>query len=272
MAICPKTIVRRSIFPTLVAIILCTTAGCGNSNRNETVITVYAAASLTDAFGDIAREFESRNPGVEVKLNFAGSQRLRSQLELGAAADVFASADEAQMALAKKGGLIAGSSRIFAGASLAVIASTDSEINDVSEIADQGVKLVLAHESVPAGRYSRRLLARLSEQDTALGGDFASRTLANVVSEETSVKFVEQKVVLGQADAGVVYQPGAMTAEATGAARELPLPLEADTVRALFPIAAMRESGSPEWAEEFVEFVLSPFAQGILAGYGFTAP
>ena len=272
MAICPKTTITQSIFPILAAAILCILVACGNGNGNKTVITVYAAASLADAFRDIAREFESRNPSVEVKLNFAGSQRLRSQLELGATADVFASADAAQMALAEEGGLIAGSNRAFTGASLAVIASTDSEINDVSEIAEPGVKLVLAHESVPAGRYSRQLLARLSEPDTTLGADFASRTLANVVSEETSVKFVEQKVVLGQADAGIVYQPGAMTAEATGAARELPLPPEADTVRALFPIAVMRESGSPEWAEEFLEFVLSPPARDILVGYGFQAP
>ena len=272
MARRPKTIARWFIFPTLAAIILCFTTGCGNGDERETVITVYAAASLTDAFRDIVREFESGNPGVEVKLNFAGSQRLRSQLELGAAADVFASADEAQMALAEEGGLISGSSRAFAGASLAVIVSTDSEINDASEIASPGVKLVLAHESVPAGRYSLQLLARLSEPDAALGTDFADRTLANAVSKETSVKFVEQKVVLGQADAGIVYQPGAMTAKATGAARDLPLPPEADTVRALFLIAATRESAEPEWAEEFVEFVLSSSAQEILAGYGFLAP
>ena len=268
----PKPIFARLIFPTLSAIILCITAGCGNGNGNETVITVYAASSLTDAFRDIAREFESRNPNVEVKLNFAGSQRLRSQLALGAAADVFASADELQMSLAEEGGLIAGSSLPFAGASLAVIASTDSEINDASGIAAPGVKLVLAHQSVPAGQYSRRLLARLSETDSALGADFAVRTLANVVSEETSVKFVEQKVVLGQADAGVVYRPGALTAEATGAARELLLPPQAGTVRALFPIAVMRESREPEWAQEFVQFVLSPYVHDILTGYGFQAP
>ena len=272
MAICPKTIITQSIFPILAAVILCILVACGNGNGNKTVITVYAAASLTDAFGDIAREFESRNPSVEVKLNFAGSQRLRSQLELGAAADVSPRRMRRKWLWRKEGGLIAGSSRPFAGASLAVIASMDSEIYDASEIAEPGVKLVLAHESVPAGRYSRRLLARLSETDTGLGADFAERTLANVVSEETSVKFVEQKVVLGQADAGVVYQPGAMTAEATDAARKLPLPPEADIVWALFPIAVMRESGSPEWAEEFVEFVLSPHAQSTLAGYGFQAP
>ena len=246
--------------------------GCGNGNGSATVITVFAAASLTDAFRDIAREFESRNPGVEVKLNFAGSQRLRSQLEFGAAADVFASADETQMSLAEEAGLISGSSQPFASTSLAVIASSDSEINDVGEIAAPGVKLVLAHESVPAGQYARQLLSWLSEANPALGSDFAARTLANVVSEEPSVKFVEQKVVLGQADTGIVYRPGALTAAATGSARELPLPPEADAVRALYPIAVTRESGAPDWAGKFVEFALSQPAQAILSGYGFDAP
>ena len=235
-------------------------------------MTVFAAASLTDSFHDIAGEFESRNPGVDVKLNFAGSQRLRSQLEFGAEADVFASADETQMSLAEDAGLIAGNSLPFAGAPLAVIVSSDSSINDVAEIAEPGVKLVMAHESVPAGHYARQLLAHLSGSPFGAGTNFAGRALANLVSEETSVKFVEQKVVLGQADAGVVYRPGALTAAATGSARELPLPPEAGDVRALYPIAVLRESHSPELATKFVEFVRSKPAQDILAGYGFDAP
>ncbi len=233
---------------------------------------MFAAASLTDAFGDIAREFEARNPGVAVKLNFAGSQRLRTQLEFGAAADVFASADEAQMALAQDGGLIAGGSRPFATAPMAVIVNADSGINETSGLAAPGVKLVLAHQSVPAGQYARQLLERLSQPDSGLGADFARRTLSNVVSEETSVKFVEQKVVLGQADAGIVYRPGAFTAAASGAARQLPLPPEADAVRARYPIAVVSESPNPQWAGRFIEFVLSPPARNILAGYGFDAP
>ena len=271
----PKVSLLQSVFPTLFVITFSVIVACGEGSEGETVITVYAAASLSDAFRDIAAEFESRNPNVEVKLNFAGSQRLRSQLELGAAADVFASADEAQMALAEDAGLVTGTSRPFASATMSIIAFADSEMRQVKDIASPGVKVVLAHESVPAGHYSRQLLDRLSEPDAGLAADFAERTLANVVSEETSVKFVEQKVVLGQADAGVVYRPGAITAEATGSARQLPLPAGAggaDGVRAYYPIAVLSESGEQEWAGKFAEFVLSAPAQAILSRYGFDAP
>ena len=267
--------VRGSILPvlaTLAAIVLFIMPGCGNGGGDETVLKVFAAASLTDAFQDIALEFESENPGVDVKLNFAGSQRLRSQLELGADADVFAFADEIQMSLAEDAGLVSGDSLPFAGASMAVIVSSDVKFNDISGIADPDVKLVLAHGSVPAGQYARELLARLSEAVPATGPDFFQRALANVVSEETSVKFVEQKVVLGQADAGIVYRPGALTATATGSARELPLPPVAEGVRAIYPIAVARESRAPELAERFVEFVLSGPAQDILTVYGFDTP
>ena len=262
----------RLAFLFVAAFGLCLLIGCSNGNGNTTTITVFAAASLTDAFQDVASEFEARNPGVDVKLNFAGSQRLRSQLVLGAAADVFASADEVQMALAKEAGLIEGSSYTFAAAALAVIASSESEISEVGDIANPGVKLVLAHGSVPAGQYARRLLAELALADSGLDAGFAEQALVNVVSEETSVKFVEQKVVLGQADAGIVYRPGALTASASRSARELPLPPEFIGVRALYPIATLQESNAPEMAARFVQFVLSKPAQDILAGYGFDAP
>lgn len=264
--------VKGAVPPVLAAIVLCATLGCRVGNEDTAVIKVFAAASLTDAFRDIASEFETENPGVEVKLNFAGSQRLRSQLELGAETDVFASADETQMTLAENAGLIAGNSRPFTSASMAVIVSSESKIHEWSGISVRGVKLVLAHESVPAGKYARRLLTRLSDADSGISADFAEMTLANVVSEETSVKFVEQKVVLGQADAGIVYRPGALTAVASGTARELPLPLEATGLRALYPIAVLRESRYPDLAGSFVEFVFSETGQGILAGYGFDAP
>ena len=266
-----RSLVHRYLIPFLAATAACLVVGCGPGNEHSS-LTVFAAASLSEAFRDIADEFESQNAHVEVKLNFAGSQRLRSQLELGAAADVFASADEAQMTLARKAELLEGNGDPFAAASMAVIASTESDITSIEDIASPGVKLVIAHESVPAGHYAQRLLAALSNAPPGLGSGFADRTLVNVVSKETSVKFVEQKVVLGQADAGIVYHPGAMTAVATGSARELPLPPDAAGVRAIYPIAVMRESDSPELAARFVKFVLSPSAQDILAGYGFDAP
>ena len=213
-----------------------------------------------------------RNPGTQVKLNFAGSQRLRSQLELGASADVFASADQAQMSLAEDAGLITGLPVVFSSASMAVIAHSDSEVHELSDLAAPGTKLVLAHQSVPAGHYARQFVEHLSGDQFGLGADFADKVGENVVSEETSVKFVEQKVVLGQADAGIVYRSGSLTATATGSARDLSLPSGTEEIRALYPIAAMEGSESPELSSRFIEFVLSEPAQMILAGHGFDAP
>ena len=291
----------------LATIVLGAAMGCGGGAGGGGV-TVFAAASLSEAFGAVARAFELRNPGAAVKLNFAGSQRLRAQLEFGAGAEVFASADLAQMDLAREAGLVAGGVRVFAAAPMAVIVNAESGIDGIGGLAAPGVKLALAHESVPAGQYARRLLERLSEEDdglaadagsgpdgglgadtesgadgglaadaesgadAGLGADFAARALANVVSEETSVKFVEQKVVLGQADAGIVYRPGAITAAADGRARALALPSAAEGVRALYPIAALKDAANPEMALRFIDFVLSDTAQEILAGYGFDAP
>ena len=263
--------IRRPAFALLTALLAWLAVGCGGANGGAS-ITVFAASSLTDAFTDIAAEFEERYPGVEVKLNFAGSQRLRSQMELGADADVFAPADNLQLSLADKAGLLAGSGQPFAIAPMAVIAHSQSGIRQVGDLASEGVKLVLAHESVPAGQYARLLLHRLSVAGSGLGPDFGASVLENVVSDETSVKFVEQKVVLGQADAGVVYRPGALTAVATGSARELPLPPEAGGVIASYPIAVAKGSRYPEEAEMFVAFVLSPTARHILAEYGFDVP
>ncbi len=264
--------VLRPVSLILAAVVLGLSLVCTNGEERINVVTVYAAASLTDAFRDIAEQFELANPGVEVKLNFAGSQRLRSQLELGAKADVFASADERQMRLAKEAGLLSGEAQYFASTPMAVIVFEGSGISSLDDLGTPGRKIVLAHGNVPAGEYSRQLLERLSTEDTGLGADYAKRVLANIVSEETSVKFAEQKVVLGQADASIVYSPGARTATADGPVRELPLPPQADAVRASYPIAALESSSSPEWGNSFIRYVLSPDGQSILSSYGFAGP
>ena len=272
MPILSRNSVCRTVPRALAATVFCLLIGCTGGNYGNANITVFAAASLTDAFQEIADAFEEENPGVEVKLNFSGSQRLRSQLELGATADIFASADEQQMQIAQEADLIEENFQYFANATMSVIVSERSGISSLRDLGTRGIKVVLAHGGVPAGMYSRQLLQRLSTHETGLGEDYADRVLANLVSEETSVKFVEQKVVIGQADAGIVYRPGALTAQSSGSVRELPLPPEAEAVRALYPIAILRDSDSPDLAVNFINFVLSETGQGILASYGFDAP
>ena len=268
----PRNIALWLILPILCVGVGLPSSGCTSGGDEGVAITVFAAASLTDALREISQEFESRNPGTVVKLNFAGSQRLRSQLELGAKADVFVSANELQMTLAKEADLISGDVRPFASASMAVIAADGSGISTLDDLADSGTRVVMAHEGVPAGQYSLQLLEWLSQPEGGLGGEFRERVMANVVSEETSVKFVEQKVVLGQADAGILYRPGMLTATAGDAAYEIPMPATAQDIRATYPLAVLDDSSQLAEAGRFVEFVLSEPAQAVLARYGFDPP
>ncbi len=258
----------------MVPLLAVACSGNGESNRTlETKsITVFAASSLGEAFQQIVDEFESKNPTVNVKLSIAGSQRLRTQLELGAAADVFASADTAQMDLAASSGLVEQVPVVFASNSMAVIASTegDAGVTQLSRLGDQGVTVVLSHPAVPAGAYSRELLANLSNAPE-LDSGFGRRVLDNVVSEEPNVKNVEQKVVLGEVDTGIVYATSALTAVATGRAREVPIP-DGYNVRATYPAAVLAESSNREWAWLFVEFVRSDAGQRVLASHGFGPP
>ena len=254
----------------LAALLLPACSGGGGAGASR--VTVFAAASLAEVFAEIAEEFETDNPEVTVKLNFAGSQVLRSQLEFGAAADVFAPADVVQMGMAMDGGLVDGDPVIFAKAPLAVIAAGkgSGRVNNLADLARPGARLVLAHPGVPVGGYSRQLLDSLSVPG-GLGSDFSAKVYQNVVSEEPNVRNVEQKVVLGEADAGIVYRPLALAAAASGSVRIIPVP-EAHNVVASFPIAVLRESNRQEAAADFVEFVLSEPGQEILRSHGFDSP
>ena len=265
-------------------LVLALTAGCGTSAgdpgnpvQEDAQVTVFAAAALTEAFLTIAEAFEAQNPGVAVRLNFAGSQRLRSQLEFGAKADVFASADQVQMDLARAAGLTRGEPRIFATSSLAVIAadlayrSRSLESLDLEWLASPGGKLAIAHPSVPAGAYALQVLDNLSTGPAGLGQDYAQRVLANLVTQENSVKTVEQKVVLGEVDAGLVYAPGARTALSAGKVTLISVPDEYN-VTARFPLVQLADASDPALAVRFVDFVLSEQGQEILSDFEFGPP
>ena len=238
--------------------------------RLQGELTIFTAASLTDAFKEMGANLEQANPGTKVLFNFAGSPTLRTQLAQGARADVFASADEPNMQGAQKEGSIASEPRIFVRNQLVAIvpAANPAQVMRLQDLAKSGVKLVLTNKEVPVGNYSRQALTKMS-QDAAFGAEFTTRVLANLVSEETNVKQVVAKVQLGEADAGIVYSSD-VTPAVRGAVQVLAIP-ESFNVIARYPIAVVREAPNAAGARAFIDYVLSPAGQAILTKHGFLA-
>jgi molybdate transport system substrate-binding protein len=230
-------------------------------------LIVFAAASLTDSFEAMAAEFEGAHPGVDIVLSFGASQALRAQIQDGARADVFASANWDEIKALVDAGLVEESATpIFARNRLVIVLPADNPagVTSLQDLARPGVHLVVADPAVPAGKYTQRVLDSLGG-DAAWGGAFRDGVLDNVVSQEVSVRAVLAKVEIGEADAGIVYASDA--SQAPGLIR-LELPAEHNPV-AEYPLAALRESPHLALAQEFVDFVLSPAGQRVMEGYGF---
>ncbi|HNE05179.1 MAG TPA: molybdate ABC transporter substrate-binding protein, partial [Anaerolineales bacterium] len=235
------------------------------STTEETTLTVFAAASLTDAFTEIGENFETANPGVTVTFNFAGSQALRTQIEEGAPADIFASASGKEMDAAIEGKFIAeDSNQVFLTNKLVVILPADNPagLETLEDLANSGVKIVLAAEEVPVGNYARQALDLMNG---SFGADFKDKVLANVVSNEDNVKQVVSKVQLGEADAGIVYTSDAVAAPEL---KSIEIPAELNVI-AKYPIAPLVKSENADLAQAFMDYVLSDEGQAILAKWGF---
>jgi len=230
-------------------------------------LTVFAAASLKDAFSEAADVLGKRNPPIAVRYSFAGSQQLVLQLEQGAAADVVASADQRWMQVAQDGGLVAGTPVIFARNRLLVItpASNPGRIDRLEDLGKRGLKLVLGAEAVPVGKYSREALDRLRDAP-GFGADYSKRVLRNLVSEEENVKAVVSKVQLGEVDAGIVYVSD-VTPPVRKVVRTIEIP-DPYNVVAAYPIAVLRQSQQPAAARAFVEYITSAEGQAVLARHG----
>jgi molybdate transport system substrate-binding protein len=252
----------------LLGVLLPVGAEAGSRPR---VLRVSAAASLSDAFDQAARAFERRNPGTTVRINLAGSQQLATQIELGARADVFASADQRWMDHLSVGGLLADAPVVFAHNRLVAIVpkANPARILQLQDLARPGVRLVLGADPVPVGRYARTMLRHLSRVP-AFGPDFAGRVLHNVVSEEESVKSVVGKVQLGEADAGVVYRSDVTPAVARSV-RVIAIP-DSVNVLASYPMAVLRESKEIEAGRAFIAFIRSAEGRRVLERNGLTAP
>ncbi len=228
-------------------------------------ITVFAAASLTEAFTVLGKVFEERVP-LRVAFNFAGSQQLALQIEQGAQADVFASADQRWMKYLQQHGLILGTPQEFARNRLVIIIprSNPGKITQLQDLATPGLKFVIEADAVPAGHYVREALAKLSRAP-GFGPDFAQRVLKNVVSEEDNVKAVVAKVQLGEADAGAVYRTDVTQAVADKIA-VIDIPDQYNVI-ASYPIAIVK-GGNPGGGQ-FATLILSQLGQQLLWGYNF---
>ena len=246
--------------PSRLALIAVLLAGafalaCGDDDGRG--LTVFAAASLSDAFEEIGERFEAEHAGARLRFSFGGSQRLRLQLEQGARADLFASANLEQIARARKAGLT-GETTAFASNALALVVPADNPagLGTLDDLARGDVRLVIAGAVVPAGALTRAVLVELGVADAVL---------AAVVSEEESVRRVLSKVELGEADAGFVYSTDALAAG--DAVRRLPL--EETGMRNGYLIAVTSDANEPELAAKFVAFLQGEIAQSILAAAGF---
>ncbi|HEY2980912.1 MAG TPA: molybdate ABC transporter substrate-binding protein [Anaerolineales bacterium] len=259
----------------LVALIALLVTACGAQTPASVgpgtelrTLTVFAAASLTDAFEELSAHFEAAHPGVRVSLNFAGSQALRTQIEEGAQADVFASASGEEMDALVTGGLAdAQAPAVFLSNKLVVIMPADNPaaLESLEGLATPGLKLVLAAEDVPVGNYSRQALDLMNG---AYGTDFKARVLANVVSNEDNVKQVVAKVQLGEADAGIVYTSDAV---ASPELQKLEIPAEVNVI-AEYQIVPLLRSPNLALAGEFIAYALSADGQAILRAWGFLPP
>lgn len=220
-------------------------------------ITVFAAASLSDAFTEVADAFEASNDGVTVELSFAGSSSLREQILGGAPADVFASADEANMARLVEAGEVE-ASQVFATNRLQIVvpAGNPASVEGLDDFADPSLLIGLCAEEVPCGHLAREALD-------------AAGVTASPDTDEPDVRALLTKVEAGELDAGLVYVTDVVAAG--DAVQGIDLPAALDVV-ASYPIAATTRSRDPDAARAFIEFVLGAEGQAILERSGFEQP
>jgi molybdate transport system substrate-binding protein len=251
----------------LSAILVAVLVACGSKSPSSSPshpsqasgsIVVFAAASLKSVFTQISERFKTDNPGSGVEFEFAGSSELATQLTQGASADVFASADTAQMDTVTKSGLLAGNPTNFASNTLVIVTAPGNpkNIGSFADLAKPGRSVVICQKPVPCGSATQRI-----EDSTGVR--------LNPVSEEPSVTDVLNKVTSGQADAALVYVTNAHSAGNKVTTVDFP---EAAGAINVYPIGVLKKAPKPALAQKFVALVTSDAGQKILAQSGFAKP
>ena len=264
-----RALATASIISTIAVVGL---VGCGGGSGGAadggggSTLTVFAASSLTDAFGALARTFEEQNPGTEVRRSFESSSTLLTQIQQGAPADVFASAARGEMDTAVDDGLVAGEPEVFVRNREVVMVPRDNPANieSMRDLARPGVKLVLAEDGVPAADYALEILDKAGAQ---YGSDFKQRVLSNVVSRETDVRASVGRVALGDADATFGYASD-YTPDIRDKVNVIPIPPDLN-ITATYPIAVLKDAKSPGLARKWVDLVVSDEGQRVLEEWGF---
>ena len=230
--------------------------GCDGAGDARTPLVVLAAASLTAPFTAIEAEFEAAHPGHDVRLQLDGSQNLAFQLEQGAKADVFASADEPNMRRVVGKGLVHAEPVTFAtnGLAIAVQKGNPKNVRGIHDLARKDLRVALCGPTVPVGGYARTALGKAGVE-------------AKPVSEETNVRALVGKVRLGEVDAAIVY-----ATDVTGDALEPVAIAKEHDVRASYPIAVLRDAPNDDAAAAFVAFVRGDAGKRILKAHGFSLP
>jgi molybdate transport system substrate-binding protein len=222
-------------------------------------ITVSAAASLTEAFTKIGKDFSAANPGATVTFNFGSSGTLATQIQQGAPADAFASADPANITTLQQAGLVDDRATVIAKNKLVIVTKPGNpkHVKTLADLATVGI-VSLCGETVPCGKYADQAL-------TTAGVTIP----ADTITRGADVKATLGAVTTGDADAAIVYVTDAKTAGSAVAAVTIPA---AQNVIATYPIAVLKASGNPTTARAFVQYVASKAGQSTLASYGFLPP
>ena len=234
-------------------------SGSGGGSAKETgTLNVLAAASLTETFTTLAKDFEADHPGVDVKLAFDSSATLAEQVTQGAPADVLATADEETMQTVVDADGTEGDPAVFATNHLQLVVPPDNPagITEFADIAKPGVKYVVCVDTAPCGKLAVKVLD-------------ASGITAEPASEEVDVKAVLSKVELDEADAGLVYATDAVAGGDKVKAVDIPT---SDENLNTYPIAALSDAKKPQLAHDWVDLVTGPEGQRVLADAGFGKP
>ncbi len=269
--------VRLSLVAALLVsgVTLAGMVGCGGVSGGEAgdggrpqggTLTVLAASSLIDAFGELASRFEEKNPGVKVRQSFESSSTLLAQIQQGAPADVFASAAEEEMNTAVEDGLVKGEPEVFVKNREIIMVPKDNpaNIDRFRDVAKPDAKLVLAGKDVPAADYALEILGKAKGE---YGADFEMDVLSNVVSRESDVRASVNRVVVGDADATFGYASD-YTPDIRDKVKVVQIPPDLNIV-ATYPIAALEDAKSPGLAKKWVELVTSEEGQRMLQKWNF---